>query len=341
MSDAPFKFGIIGAGAIAQAYATAIEQMPNVSLAAVCDMDLAAASRMAEGHGAEVFSSHRDLAEARLCDGVLVATPPVTHAPIVVELLANGVPVLCEKPLSIDLDSAKRMIKASEDHGVLLSMASKFRFSDDVIKARDLIRDGAIGTPLMLENTFTGVVDMTNRWNSDKTVSGGGVLIDNGTHSVDIIRFLVGPVEDVFAMPSPRIQNVEVEDGVTLLARTETGVEAKVETSWSIHKDRGAAIEVYGTTGAIEIGWKSSRIRRTHGGAWEEFGNGYDKIASFRRQVEHFVGVLNGEQVELVDTEDALASVSAIQAAYASIESGNWVKVGTGTYEVAKFKLAT
>ena len=340
MSKFPFRFGIIGAGAIAQAYATSIEQIPHVALTAVCDMDLANAARMAQGHGAEVFSSHRDMIDAQICDGVLVATPPVTHAPIVVELLSKKMPVLCEKPLSVDLESAKRMINAAEDQDTLLSMASKFRFSDDVIKARDLIRDGAIGTPLMLENTFTGVVDMTSRWNSDKTVSGGGVLIDNGTHSVDIIRFLVGPIEDVFAVPAPRIQNVDVEDGVTLLARTETGVEAKVETSWSIHKDRTAAIEVYGTTGAIEVGWKSSRIRRQHGGAWEEFGSGYDKIASFRRQVEHFVGALGGDQLELVDTEDALASVSAIQAAYASIQSGTWVKVGTGTYEVPKFKLA-
>jgi predicted dehydrogenase len=335
-----FRLGLVGAGAIARAYAAAIAGSTSARLVAVVDTNADAAEALAKEAGAAVFGSHLDLAEAGVCDAVLVTSPPATHAPIVIDLVSRGLPVLCEKPLSVDFDSARSMIRAAQEHDVLLSMASKFRFSDDVIAARNMIRAGEIGTPLMLENVFTGVVDMTSRWNSDPVVSGGGVLIDNGTHSADIIRFLLGPIAEVLAVATPPIQRMPVEDGVRLLARTTSGAQASVETSWSIHKDRSAFIEVYGTEGAIEVGWKGSRIRRKHGGAWEPFGGGYDKVASFARQIDHFVGVLQGQILELVGAEDALASVAVIQATYQSMASGTWEKVGTGELQFPRMKLA-
>ncbi len=334
------RLGLVGAGAIARAYGAAIDASKSAELVAVADVDAAAAQALAGETGATAYGSHKDMASDAGCDAVIVTTPPVTHAAIVIDLICKGLPVLCEKPLSTDFDSARRMIRASEEKAVLLSMASKFRFSDDVIAARDMIRAGEIGTPLMLENVFTGVVDMTTRWNANPAVSGGGVLIDNGTHSVDIVRYLLGPIEQVLAMGSPRIQQMSVEDGVVLMARTEGGAQATAETSWSIHKDRSAFIEIYGSTGAIEVGWKGSRIRRKHGGPWEEFGTGYDKVASFTRQIDHFAGVLKGEDFELGNAEDALASVSVIQAAYESMTSGEWTTVGYDEIHQARRRVA-
>ena len=324
----PFRLGLVGAGAIARAYGAAIAASPLSDLVAVADSNAAAAESLARETGATAFGSHHDLISAASCDAVIVTTPPVTHAPIVIDLVSHRLPVLCEKPLSVDFQSAQRMIRAAADNGVFLSMASKFRFTDDVITAQKMILSGVIGTPLMLENVFTSVVDMSNRWNSDRAVSGGGVLIDNGTHSVDIIRFLLGPIEQVFAVATPRIQAVDVEDGVTLLARTESGALATAETSWSFHKDRTAFLEIYGSEGTIEVGWKGSRLRRQRGGSWESFGTGYDKVAAFTRQIESFVGRLNGAGIEIPNSEDALASVSVIQAAYASMASGGWKMVG-------------
>lgn len=325
-----FKLGLVGAGAIARSYAAAIASSRTARLAAVADCVPSAAETLAEETGARAFRSHRDLADAGLCDAVIVTTPPVTHAPICIDLMNKGLSVLCEKPLSVDHASALAMVRAANKNKVLLSMASKFRFTDDLIAARDMIRAGTIGTPLMLENVFTGVVDMTARWNSDPSVSGGGVLIDNGTHSVDIIRFVLGPLTKVLAIAAPPIQDMLVEDGVTLLAQTASGAQAKVETTWSLHKDRSSFVEIYGTEGAIEVGWKGSRLRRGYGGAWEPFGNGYDKVAAFTRQIDHFVGSVQGKNYEVVTSEDALASVSAIEAGYRSMETGRWEPLGTG-----------
>lgn len=323
----PMRLGIVGAGAIARAYAAAIASGGFARLVAVADVDADAAEAMAAPEGAVAFPSHRALAASGLCEAVILTTPPATHADIAIDLAAHGLSILCEKPLSVDIDSAVRMTWAATQNGVLLSMASKFRFVDDVIRARAMLEAGEIGEPLLLENTFTSVVDMTARWNADPSIGGGGVLIDNGTHSVDIVRYLFGPITEVLAVPGPQIQPIAVEDSVTLMVRTESGRQAVIETSWSLHKDRTAFIGVYGDEGAIEIGWKGSRIRRQRNGAWETFGSGYDKHAAFSRQVEHFVGVLQGENLSLPDAQDALASVMAIQAAYRSIARGGWTSL--------------
>ena len=321
------RLGLVGAGAIARAYVAAIAELPAAHLVAVADTDRGAAEALADEAGARAFGSHRELADLGGCEAVIVATPPVTHAPIVIELVSRGLPVLCEKPLSVDLESAIRMTRAATENGVILSMASKFRFVDDIIRAQEMIAAGEIGAPMMLENVFTGVADMSGRWNTDPAVSGGGVLIDNGTHSVDIVRYLLGPIAEVLAVPGPRMQPVAVEDSVTLLARTLDGAQATIETSWSLHKDRSAFIAVYGTEGTIEVGWKRSRIRRGRAGPWEAFGTGYDKFAAFARQVDHFVAVLRGEDRTLPDAHDALASVAVIQAAYRSMNRGAWTPV--------------
>lgn len=323
----PVRLGLVGAGAIARAYLAAVAGLPAARFVAVADIDEAAAGVLAKDAGATPFRSHQDLAESGLCDAVIVATPPVTHAPIVIDLASRALPVLCEKPLSVDFESALRMTRAAAENGVLLSMASKFRFVDDVIRAEEMASAGTIGTVVALDNVFTGVADMSRRWNSNPAISGGGVLIDNGTHSVDIVRYFLGPITEVLAVPGPQMQPVAVEDGVTLLARTESGAQAHVETSWSLHKDRSGFIEIYGTEGAIEVGWKGSRIRRHPSGPWESFGSGYDKFAAFARQVDHFVAVLRGESRTLPDAHDALASVSVIQAAYRSMRRGAWTRV--------------
>ncbi|MEM9342745.1 MAG: Gfo/Idh/MocA family oxidoreductase [Pseudomonadota bacterium] len=322
------RIGLIGAGAIAGAYRQAIENAPGVELTAVVDVNPEAAKALAED--AAVFADHEAMARADACDAVVVSTPPVTHEAITLDLLHHGIPVLCEKPLAISSDAARRMARAAADTGVLLSMASKFRYVSDVIRARDLVLAGSIGEPRHLENCFTGIVDMRQRWNARPEVSGGGVLIDNGTHSVDIIRYMLGPIAAVSAVPGASFQGLDVEDHVTFFARTETGAQATVETSWSLHKDRTCFLGLYGTEGAIEVGWKGSRVKNVADGTWQTFGTGYDKVAAFKGQIVEFAKAVRGEPGALVSIEDALASVDAISAAYGSIaDGGRWMTVAS------------
>jgi predicted dehydrogenase len=216
---------------------------------------------------------------------------------------------------------------AADEAGVVFTMASKFRYVDDVIRAKSLLASGLLGDIVLFENAFTSRVDMSRRWNSDPAMAGGGVLIDNGTHSVDIVRYFLGPIEAVEAVEGKRIQGLAVEDTVRLFVRTKSGVLGSIDLSWSLNKELDTYIDIYGSNGIVRIGWKGSKYRPLSSPDWIAFGKGYDKVEAFRRQVENFCGAVRGEEKLLITADEALASVRVIEAAYESMKKDDWVAV--------------
>jgi predicted dehydrogenase len=323
-SNTPVRFALVGAGAIAQAYAQAFAKTERAVLAAVVDCRADAAEAMAQAAGCAAFTSVPQMLDMVEVDAAIVCTPPATHPRVCLELITRGVHVLCEKPLAIDSSAAEQMIGAAEMHNVIFTMASKFRYVADVAAAKALIAAGTIGEVVLFENVFTGRVDMTQRWNSDPLVAGGGVLIDNGTHSVDVTRFCLGELAEIQAMEGNRIQELPVEDTAKMFIRSRSGVLASIDLSWSVSKELPYFIAVYGSTGTILVGWRESKYRRTGEQEWTVFGGGYDKVAAFQRQIENFAGAVRGEEPLVVTPEDALASVQVIEAAYRSLARGAW-----------------
>lgn len=327
MSD-KLKFGIIGAGRIAQAYVEAFETCEAARLIAVADVRRSAADTIAERVGCESYDSHAALAEAAVApDAVVICTPPATHREVALHFLARGVHVLCEKPLCVRRESAVRMIESARENGVLLTMASKFRFVEDVVRARQLVLSGTVGEVVLVENAFTSHVDMRGRWNSDPAVSGGGVLIDNGTHSLDLMRHFLGPLAFVQVAEGRRSQGLEVEETVRVSVRSRDGVMGSIDLSWSIDKELPWFLQIYGSAGTISVGWKESKYRLAGDSEWVNFGGGYDKVKSFRGQIDNFAHAIRGEQSLVVTPEDALASVECVEAAYAALGADRWTAV--------------
>jgi predicted dehydrogenase len=321
------RFGLIGAGGIAQSYVLAFQKRRTAELVGICDINLQAAKDTAEKVGAQAFDDYMAMCNVVQPDAVIVCTPPTTHEEICVELLRSGHHVLCEKPLSISSDSAARMIETSNITGNKFTMASKFRYVHDVIKARELVNSGAIGDIILFENAFTSVVDMSNRWNSNPNYSGGGVLIDNGTHSVDIMRYFLGPVVELQVIEGRRVQNLQVEDTVRVFVRSEEDVMGSIDLSWSMQKEQPWYISLYGSKGTILVGWGESKYRLQSETDWNVFGTGYDKVQAFCSQIENFAAHIRGEEELLITSADGLASVQVIEAAYESLRCDNWQNV--------------
>ncbi len=320
------KFGLVGAGGIAQAYAQAFNESKCCALVAVADVREDAASALAEIVGGKSYSDYKQLADVEL-DAVIVATPPVSHPEIACFFTERGTPVLCEKPLCLSVAEAEKMINTAAANNVLFTMASKFRYCDDVVKAKGILASGTLGDVLQFENAFTAKVDMSQRWNSNAAMSGGGVLIDNGTHSVDIIRYFLGPIESVLAMDSGGTQNLPVDENVKMFAKTKDNVTASVDLTWGINKELPQFISIYGTNGTLHIGWRESKYKVNSNPDWTVFGKGYDKVASFKGKIENFAGALRGEEELFIKPEDALASVRVIEAAYKSLRQNLWQPV--------------
>ncbi len=324
----PLRFGLLGAGRIAESYADAFNKCANARLSAVADVRTEAAAQLAQRSGAAHFSSHTELIASGTVDAVIVATPPATHPDLCLHLLQAGVPVLCEKPVSIAPESAIEIERVARENKILFTMASKFRYAEDVVRAKNIVDSGILGDIILFENTFMSYVDMSKRWNAEPSVSGGGVLIDNGTHSVDIMRYFIGPLTSIHTVAGAQIQSLPVEETVHVTAKSESGAVGRMDLSWSINKQCDDYIAVYGSKGTLRVGWKASLYKQTGNADWVKFGNGYNKVQAFRDQIENFSAAVQGLERLLIDSTDAIASVRVIHAGYEALETGAWASTG-------------
>lgn len=325
----PLRFGLIGAGSISGSWSQAVTALPQEArLVAVADVDGDRAAKLANAHaGAQAFSSARQMTLEAELDAVIVCSPPLHHHEQTLDLVRRGVHVLCEKPLALSVEAAREMQDEAARAGVCFTMASKFRFVPDVIEARRLAQSGAIGDVILFENQFTGMVDMSQRWNSRPEISGGGVLIDNGTHSLDIMRYFLGPVHEVHVVEGRRVQNLPVEDTVHIFARNDAGALGSIDLSWSLNKACPWFISLHGSGGAIQVGWKSSQHRLGDARDWTVFGSGYDKNVAFRGQLLNFVRAIRGEEQLIIAPAEGVASVEAVKSAYEALERMQWTAI--------------
>lgn len=295
-------------------------------MGAVADTDAGRSGALGDRLGVPWFDDPQEMFAAGLIDVALICTPPSLHEHHAISALRSGHDVLCEKPFALGLDVAEQMFIEAADQGRLLAMASKFRYVDDLIHAKRLIESGAIGDPVTIEVRFASAVDMSDRWNSVPAISGGGALIDNGTHAVDIVRYLVGDIRRVAAMIRSDAEQAAVEDTGVILGETHTGAIATMSVSWSVAPVGGSYVTVHGSGGAIDVGWQGSRYR-SDGDDWRSFGTGYRKLDALRANVDGFAAARAGREPMRNSVADVLASVSVIGAAYRAIDGGSWIDV--------------
>jgi predicted dehydrogenase len=322
----PLPLLLVGCGTIARAYADALQQGPAMRAVAVVDPDPAARAAMAARLQAREFADlDAALAAGMRAAAALVLAPPDRHEALCTQLLSAGLHVLCEKPLAPTVAAAERMLAAARAAERRLMLASKFRYTADVVAARKLLDEGVCGDVVLYENVFCSHVDMTNRWNGLRERSGGGVLIDNGCHSVDVARSLLGPIRRVHAAFGKQVQPLEVEDTARMSFTSAGNAIGAVDLSWSLHKETASYVRLHGSLGTIEIGWRQSRWK-ARDGQWQPFGSGYDKVAAFAAQLADFAASVHGAR-PAIDAADALASVVVIDCAYRAASLGTWVDV--------------
>ncbi len=334
MTSSQLRVGIVGAGRIARTYAAVLHGSDQATAAGVADHSPDAAGALATQLGCPAFDSHRALAAAGGLDLAIVCTPPASHPEVVIDLVTHGVHVLCEKPFSIAPDAARAMLSAAQRAGVLLAMATKFRHTDGVIAAKHLLDSGALGDLRRVDVAFTAPVDMAGRWHADPRVSGGGVLMDNGPHAVDLLRAFLGPITAVRAREGARLQNLGVDETIALEVRNTAGCPGLVALSWTDAAARDDYLTIEGTAGTISVGWRTTRQRSTAAAEWRDIAPGYDKLTAFRQQLANFCAAIHGREPLRATTDDALASVEVIAAGYASLATGQWCDVPQGAFEV-------
>jgi perosamine synthetase len=311
------KIGIIGCGQMGQWHLEAYKKNEKVQLAAFVDTDLDRAKKFAHKFGARAYSSHTEMLKNEKIDGVSVCTVPVSHKNIILDLLNSNVHVLCEKPLAISIEEAKEMAQKAQKMQKHLLTAFKFRFFEEVQKAKDLLDKGGIGRVMNFRLMFGGYMNMTNAWYANPQISGGGVIMDNGPHAFDLIRYLLGEIGSTFAEMS-YYQDIIVEDTAQIRCSLKSGGRGVIDLSWSSAVPSKSYLEIYGENGTILLDFTGIRYKFK---TWDEFKfipNETTIKDGFDRQINHFIDAIDGIIPSVTTLEDGVKAQELIEKAYTS-----------------------
>lgn len=265
-----FRVGIIGCGLIGRKRALSLDE--ENTLVARCDTDCKISDRFGETFSCEPFTDYKDLLHSTYCDIVIVSVINKFAKDIVVDALRMGRHVLVEKPLGRDATEAREMIAYSRD-GILygnsiykenssrdcsdiplLKVGFNHRFHPAIWKAKVLFHDGAIGQCLSIRARYGhgGRSGMEKEWRASKDLCGGGELLDQGVHVIDLIRWFGGEITEVFGKTETKHWEMNVEDNAVAILKTENDVTASFSVSWTNWKNI-FSFEIFGTDGYLRI----------------------------------------------------------------------------------------
>ncbi len=256
---APVRVGIIGYGGafgMGKCHAETVRDTPLLELTAVCDTDPKRTEAAREEQpGIKTFSHHKEMAGSGLVDVGIIVTPHDTHAPIALDLLQAGVGVVCEKPFSLTIDQATRMIEAAQAKNLLLTVFHNRRWDADFLTIKKVIDDGLIGEVFQIEAFMGNYQHPGYWWRSHKPISGGAVF-DWGAHFADwILNLMPGRMESVTGFFSKRVwHDVTNEDHCKALIRFEGNRSAELEIS-SIAAAARPKWRILGTRGGLTADW--------------------------------------------------------------------------------------
>lgn len=336
------KFALLGCGRIAKRHAELLGsgQIEGAQLAAVCDSDPDRAQIIADKYGVPWFQSLSGLLEADDIDAVSILTPSGLHAEHAIEVARSKRHVIVEKPMALTLPDADRMIAEASRADVRLFVVKQNRFNVPVIKAKAALDAGRLGQLVL------GTVRV--RWCRDQSyydqdawrgtwAFDGGVLANQASHHVDMLRWFMGPVESVCARAACALVDIETEDTAIATVKFCSGALGVIEATTAVRpRDLEGSLSILGSTGTVEIaGFAVNEIRNWHFSKPiaedQEVLNKYSvnppNVYGFGHKAyyQHIVDCLKSGAPALVDGQEGRDSLELIVALYESIASAREV----------------
>jgi len=336
--DLSLSVGIIGAGLIGCKRAHEIVQNRGSRLIAVTDQDNARAQALAGQFGVELIGGWQELLGRTDIDAVVVATTHNSLAPIAEAALRAGKHVLCEKPLAMTVEQAQRLVHAAAENGKKLKTGFNHRHHPAVWRAREVFGEGQIGRLMFLRGRYGhgGRLGYDKEWRADPAISGGGELIDQAIHLLDLYRWFAGEFKDMYAVLPTAFWKMRVEDNVFCTMRGSDGVVATLHASWTQWKNL-FSFEIYGDTGYLIVdglGGSYGRERLVIGKRPPQFGVPQEEVIEFppgdvswAHEWQEFVCAIQENRRCLADGTDGLQALRLVAAAYESSRQGTVIQL--------------
>jgi UDP-N-acetyl-2-amino-2-deoxyglucuronate dehydrogenase len=328
-----FRLGIIGAGSISETHARAAAAIPGLTIAAVHGGNHARAERLAGTYGATAF---RTLDE-------FLASPSGLHAEQGIRAVERGIHVLVEKPIDITPERADALIVAAERANVRLGVFFQDRVQPDIARLHDLVTGGRLGRPLLASARVKWYRPPEyyshSRWRGTWALDGGGALMNQGIHTVDLLQWVFGPVARVAAKTRTAFHAIEVEDTAITLLEFRSGALATFEATTTAYPGYKRRVEFTGTEGTVVL----EHDRLVHAdlrqpaddllasAAADTNQSGSTNIVSdargHQRLIEDFIEAVRSGREPKCSGREGRRSVVLAAAIYEASRTGGWVEI--------------
>ena len=336
MTQKTYNVGIVGAGLIGAKRTAVIAQTGIGKVVVIADPDFARAEKLAMSSGAEAIADWKKLVSRKDVDVVIVAVPNAFVAPIVLRALGHGKHVLCEKPFGVSVKESKAMLVAAKKAKRLVKVGFNHRFHAAILKAREIVDDGGIGKIFFIRARYGhgGRAGMEKEWRFNKKISGGGELLDQGVHIVDLARWFGGEFTQAYGRAETKFWKTKLDDNAfALLANKDVTVSFHVSTTnWK----NIFSFEIFGELGYVQIDGKGGSYgpetllygKRNLGFAPElETFTFSQEDLSWSREWIHFINALELRKRPSGDGLDGLRANQLIAAIYQSSKGHKEIKL--------------
>ncbi|KQL54280.1 oxidoreductase [Heyndrickxia shackletonii] len=257
LANGKVGFAIIGCGIIANIHAKGIQETEEAELMAVYDVKKDVAVDFAIKYGAKVYESIEEMLEVDEIDVICICTPSGIHAEETIQAAKAKKHILVEKPMAIKLEDVDRMIQTCQENEVKLGTIFPRRMSPQAKYAKQLIQEGKLGK-LSLCSAYVKLYRNQEYydsagWRGTWEMDGGGAMMNQGIHTVDMLQWLVGPVSSIFGKAKAILRDIEVEDTVVSTLEFKSGALGILEITTTAVEGKGQRFEIHGEKGTLEI----------------------------------------------------------------------------------------
>lgn len=349
------RFGIIGCGVIGPTHAQAISSLPDARLVAVADVVIEKAQQLGERYGVTPYSSAQEMLDQQQLDVVDVCTPSGLHGDVACQVMRSGRHVIVEKPMEIRREAITQMLRVQRETGVKMAVISQHRFDPASKEVYELVQQRAFGKLVLGTAQIPWWRSQeyydSGAWRGTWELDGGGVLMNQGIHSIDLLQWLMGSVRTVYAHTDTLAHRMETEDVAVAVWRFTNGALGTLAGTTGAYPGRGARIEIYGDQGSAVIA--DDRLTSLHvytaGAEVSPYGMSADQraqseksaatlpsaandpaalsIASHAAQIADMIEALHDDRPPLVDGEAGRRPVEIILGIYESARTHQEVAI--------------
>ncbi len=322
------RFALIGAGSVAKIHAKSILEIEDAELVAVWTRNREKGMKFAKEFKIDYHVDFKDILIRKDVDAVCILTPSGTHADIGIQAARAGKHVIVEKPIDVDLKKADLLIEECGKRNVKLSVISQRRFSDAVITVRNSLKNGELGKVnfggAQIKWYRTQEYYDSSLWRGTWKLDGGGALINQSIHYVDLLQYLVAPVEEVFSYYGTKAHDIEVEDMLVGTLKFRNGALGLIEATTAAWPGLFSRLDIYAENGTASLVNDELEFLLTKKGKkFEKKNSSQGSRAAtsdiayhlHRKQLEGIIGsILNNKRPEVTgkDGRNALAVVMAL-----------------------------